>query len=125
MMKNLSLLHKARVRVAENIDDQSERGAAIVAAIGVMIICMSLGVLVISQTIAAQRDSGRNRARTIEIHAAEASVDTLYAQLQQGNFVCNWKTTADDRLGPDEIGVDAKIVYWSKDGTKFPETACP
>ena len=125
MIKNSSLLNKVRTRFVEAVVYRRELGAAMVAAIGVMIICIALGALVISQTIATQRDSGRNRARTIEIHAAEASVDTLYAQLQQGNFVCNWETTAGDRLGPDEVGVEAKITYWNKEGTRFPEDHCP
>src|SRR5690625_2769222 len=103
----------ARMRDIRNHDD--ERGAAIVAAIGVMIICISLGVLIVSQAIASQRDSGRNRARTVEIHSAEAGVDNLHANLQKGNFVCSWKTKDSEALGPDAVGARAELKYWDAD----------
>lgn len=96
-----------------------DRGAAVVAAIGVMIICLALGALVISQAIAAQEDSGRNRARTVEIHNAEGGVDTLYAKLQQGEFVCHWKTTSGDELGPDLVGANAELRYWHESGAEM------
>src|SRR5690625_2941673 len=99
--------------------EHSESGAAMVAAIGVMIICFSLGVLVITQSISSQRDSGRNRARTVEIHSAEGGVDTLHATLQQGQFVCNWFTTEDDALGPDAVGAKAEISYWDAAGNSL------
>lgn len=98
----------------------SERGAAIVAAIGVMIICISLGALIVSQAIATQRDSARNRARTVEIHTAEGGVDSLFARMQEGDFVCDWETTADDALGPDEVGAEAELRYWDADGNHMP-----
>lgn len=120
------LLTRIANRVRSHVvDDDNERGAAMVAAIGVMIICVSLGALVISETIVSQRESGRNRARTVEIHSAEASVDTLYAQLQQGNFVCDWETEPGDLLGPDGVGARAKIQYWDKAGQKFSASDCP
>src|SRR5690625_4199589 len=96
--------------------ERSESGSAMVASIGVMIICVSLGVLVITQAISSQRDSGRNRARTVEIHSAEGGVDTLHATLQQGQFVCNWSTTDGDALGPDAVGAKAEISYWDAAG---------
>src|SRR5690625_644702 len=98
----------------------SERGAAIVAAIGVMIIWRSLGALIVSQAIATQRDSARNRARTVEIHTAEGGVDSLFARMQEGDFVCDWETTADDALGPDEVGAEAELRYWDADGNHMP-----
>src|SRR5690625_346626 len=98
----------------------SERGAAIVAAIGVMIICISLGVLVVSQAINSQRDSGRNRARAVEIHTAEAGVDMIHAKLQKGIFPCAWTMTSegsgDFSLGPDQVGAQATIEYWDENG---------
>src|SRR5690625_525687 len=102
-----------RLRIVRRQDP--DRGAAIVAAIGVMIICMSLGVLIVSQAIASQRDSGRSRARTVEIHDAEAGVDTLHASLQKGEFVCKWETTEGDALGPDGVGSKAELRYWDED----------
>lgn len=96
-----------------------DRGAAVVAAIGVMIICLALGALVISQAIAAQEDSGRNRARTVEIHNAEGGVDTLYAKLQHGEFVCDWQTTSGDELGPDSVGAHAELRYWNESGAEM------
>src|SRR5690625_436046 len=99
--------------------ERSESGSAMVASIGVMIICVSLGVLVITQAISSQRDSGRNRARTVEIHTAEAGVDTLYASMQKGVFPQRWQTTAGDRLGPDEVGAEAEVRYWDEDGVEM------
>src|SRR5690625_2982373 len=114
----------ARMRDIRNHDD--ERGAAIVAAIGVMIICISLGVLIVSQAISTQRDSGRNRARTAEMHTAEAGVDILHSKMQKGEFPCSWTMTFPDiedpeefTLGPDEVGAEAEIKYWDEDGNSI------
>ena len=107
-------LFVSRLGLARSEGEQ--RGAAIVAAIGVTLICISLGALVISQAVLSQRDSGRNRARTVEIHAAEAGVDSLYERLQKGDFVCRWETTEADALGPDAVGAQAEIEYWDGAG---------
>lgn len=120
-------MRKALIQRMQNIRYQDgERGAAIVAAIGVMIICISLGVLIVSQAISTQRDSGRNRARTAEIHTAEAGVDILHSKMQNGEFPCSWTMTyldTDDpeefSLGPDEVGAEAEIKYWDEDGNSI------
>src|SRR5690625_6826049 len=108
------------------IRDYGDRGAAVVAAIGVMIICVSLGVLIVSQAISTQRDSGRNRARTAEMHTAEAGVDILHSKMQKGEFPCSWTMTFPDiedpeefTLGPDEVGAEAEIKYWDEDGNSI------
>src|SRR5690625_237238 len=94
----------------------SDSGSAIVAAIGVMIICLSLGALIISQAIVVQRDSGRDRARTVEVHSAEAAVDQIYHALQQGEFECEMEFP--EPFGPDGVVVSAKLEFWLSDGTK-------
>src|SRR5690625_1464870 len=110
-------LLRERLGLVRNIG--SESGAAIVAAIGVMIICISLGVLIVSQAIASQRDSGRSLVRTVEIHSAEAGVDTLYAKLQMGTFVCGWETAVSEALGPDAVSAKAELKYWDADGNEM------
>src|SRR5690625_17318 len=85
-----------------------------------MIICISLGVLVISQVVSSQRESARDRARTLEIHSAEGIVDQLLSELQRGNFQSEW--IFDEPSGPDGIVTNAKIEYWDKHGNSLCES---
>src|SRR5690625_2562345 len=109
------MLNVVTRRIQKNYNQGGDLGAAIVAAIGVMIICISLGALIISQAISTQRDSGRNRARTVQIHSAEAAVDQIYQSLQHGSFECEFEFN--DQLGPDGVVVKGKLEYWNADGT--------
>src|SRR5690625_4899144 len=78
---------------------KNDKGAAIVAAVGVMLICLSLGALVVSQAIRVNRDSGRDRARTSEVRTAEGVVDAVFKEMQLGNFSCEWPDSGTEPIG--------------------------
>ena len=59
-----------------------DRGVALVMAMGVALIGISVAAIVVTQVIVASNDSGRDRVRTTEVHSAEAAVDATMAELE-------------------------------------------
>lgn len=88
-----------------------DAGVALPAAMGVMIIALSLGALIVATAITSTNDSARNRARTVEVHAAEGLVDIALARLSQGDFICELTS---ERNAVDGVGARAAVTYWDK-----------
>lgn len=61
---------------------QDDSGVALVMAMGVALLGIMVAGVVVTMTIIAANDSGRDRVRTAEVHSAEAAVDTTMAILQ-------------------------------------------
>lgn len=61
---------------------RDDSGVALVMAMGVALLGMIVAGVVVTMTITAANDSGRDRVRTAEIHSAEAAIDTTMAILQ-------------------------------------------
>ncbi len=59
-----------------------DSGVALVMAMGVALLGIIVASIVVTMTITAANDSGRDRVRTAEVHSAEAAVDTTMAILQ-------------------------------------------
>lgn len=59
-----------------------DSGVALVMAMGVALLGIIVAGIVVTMTIVAANDSGRDRVRTAEVHSAEAAVDTTMAILQ-------------------------------------------
>src|SRR5690606_14905820 len=97
-----------------------DEGAALVAAIGVVIIGMMLASVVIAQAIVVGNDSGRDRARMIQVHGAEGAIDQVYGLLEAGS-PCTWPATGQHAVSssPGETSVAASIRYWDKDGNEL------
>lgn len=68
-----------QLRLAMRHDDS---GIALVVAMGVALVGITVASLVIAQTVMASSDSGRDRLRTTEVHAAEAAIDATMAELE-------------------------------------------
>jgi hypothetical protein len=97
-----------------------DKGSALVAAIGVAIIGLMLSLVVVSVSIVATRDAGRDRVRTVEIHAAESVLDTTVLSLETGA-----PCTVDPIVvggGTTAVNVDVTIEY--TDASKNPLTSC-
>jgi len=62
--------------------DHDDRGVALVLAMGVALIGISVAAIVVTQVIVASNDSGRDRVRTTEVHSAEGAVDATMAELE-------------------------------------------
>lgn len=90
---------------------RGDTGSAIVAAVAVAFIALSLGVLIITVAISTAQDSGKDRQRTSQVHAAEAGVDQVYYDLQTGQTPC---TLPRFEVGsaPDVTYVDARVDYY-------------
>lgn len=110
--------HRPSVRQRVNERGESgERGSAVIAAIAVALIVLALGTVVVTQSIVVSRDSGRDRARTVQVHGAEGLVDAVYAQLESST-PCAWPTTGVEvvNTAPGSTDVVASIAYWDADG---------
>ncbi len=101
-----------------------DRGSALVAAIGVALIGMALATVVVSATIVGARDSGRDRASTLQVHSAEGGVDAVFSQLETGT-PCTWPATGllVQSTSPSATSVTASVSYWDASGTQLPCSA--
>ena len=94
----------------------SERGTALMAAIAVAIIGMALATVVVSNAISSAASSGRDRARTTDVHSAEGALDVVFSQLEDGT-PCAWPTAGsfDALTTPTKSSVKATVAYFDKD----------
>lgn len=101
--------------------DDHERGGALVAALAVALIGMALASVVIANTIRSVNDSGRDRARTSEVHSAEGAVDAVFAELEDGT-PCTWPATGAFTSGsaPSTTTVSATVAYFNAAGAALP-----
>jgi len=97
-----------------------DEGSALIAALGVAMIGIVFSVMAVSIAIQATQDSGRDRTRTTEIHAAESALDTAIMSLQDG-APC---TIADSVVGggANSVDVHTTIEYFDED--HYPLTDC-
>jgi len=79
-MRNLRHLFAQRANAARD-----DSGIALVVAMGVALIGITVASVVIAQTIIAASDSGRDRLRTTEVHSAEAAIDATMAELEMSS----------------------------------------
>lgn len=104
-----------RTRISQANEDS---GVALVAAMGVALIGMTVASLVIAQTIMASNDSGRDRLRTVEIHTAEAAIDATMARLET-SAPC---TIDDEEFGTGTQGthIEVEIIYYAEAAPTVP-----
>jgi len=90
-----------------------DRGSALIAALAVAFIGMALAMVVVAQAILTSNDSGRDRARTVQVHGAEGAVDATFAALEIGT-PCRWPATGTSLIStaPDQTGVSVTIRYY-------------
>ena len=90
-----------------------DRGSALIAALAVAFIGMALAMVVVTQAILTSNDSGRDRARTVQVHGAEGAVDATFAALEIGT-PCRWPATGTSLIStaPDQTGVSVTIRYY-------------
>lgn len=98
-------------------DRGRDEGSALVSSMAVALIVMALATVVVTQTIVVSRDSGRDRARTVQVHGAEGLVDAVYAELE-GATPCTWPTSGVEvvNTAPGSTDVLATIDYYDENG---------
>ena len=98
---------------------QDDSGVALVMAMGVALLGMMVAGIVVTMTIIAANDSGRDRVRTAEVHTAEAAIDTTMAILQ-ATTPCPGPAFSGITYGsgPEASTVAVTIDYY-KDATKL------
>ncbi len=63
-------------------DTRDDAGIALVTVLGMAILGTTIALVVVTMSIMVAQDSGRDRTRTIEVHAAEAALDATMAELE-------------------------------------------
>ncbi|UJP38935.1 hypothetical protein [Cellulomonas palmilytica] len=98
-------------------DARDDRGSVLVAAVAVALVGAMLAVLVVATVISAARSSGKDRARSTEVHSAEGVVDTVY-ELLETTTPCRWPATGSAVTGtsPSVVRGSADVAYFDKDG---------
>jgi len=106
-----------RIQPRRHVSGDRERGSALVAALAVAIIGMALASVVVATVIVASKDSGRDRARTLEVHSAEGAVDAVFAELES-TTPCTWPASGAlvQDTSPSSTSVTATITYWNATG---------
>ena len=101
------------------IEAAKDSGVALVAAIGVAVVGAALSVTVLAQAIQITNDSARDRIRTVEVHAAEAALDSALGLLET-TTPCG--TTETVGQGATAVDVTVSIQYY--DGTSPTPMTC-
>ncbi|MFI2752062.1 hypothetical protein ACGIF2_01330 [Cellulomonas sp. P22] len=98
-----------------------ESGSALVAALAVALIGIALASVVVANAIVAANDSGRDRARTLEVHSAEGAVDAVFSELET-TTPCVWPASGAlvQDTSPSATSVTATVTYWDALGTELP-----
>ena len=95
---------------------RGDAGVALVMAMGIALIGMTVAVIVVSAVVIASNDSGRDRVRTVEIHSAEAAIDATMAELQAGVPCTPSFSPVSYGSGVTATTVDVTIAYYSDTG---------
>src|SRR5947209_10300077 len=97
---------------------REDDGIALLVTLSVMIVASMLALLVVNLTIQSDHNAGVDRQRTLTINAAEAGVDSSYAQLESAavatGLPCRWPSTGTYSLKsyPDPTKVAATITFY-------------
>lgn len=93
---------------------RDDSGSALMMAIGVALLGVALATIVVAQAVTVSRDSGRDRIRTIEVHAAEAVLDATMLAMETGS-----PCSSTDQVigsGATAVSIDVDIAYFDEDG---------
>ncbi len=98
---------------------RDESGVALVMAMGVALMGIMVAGVVVTMTIVAANDSGRDRVRTAEVHTAEGAVDTTMAILQTAT-PCPSPAFSGTTYGSGTSATTVEVtIEYYKDATKL------
>ncbi len=95
---------------------RGDSGVALVMAMGIALIGMTVAIIVVTAVVMASNDSGRDRVRTVEVHSAEAAIDATMAELQTGVPCTPSFSPASYGSGVTKTTVTVDIEYYDDDG---------
>jgi Tfp pilus assembly protein PilX len=110
---------------------RDERGAAMILALIVTMVVITLSIVIVNQSIHAANTSGFDRRRTIAVSAAEAGVDDYYHYLNDLSHAgatlstVNCTRTGSVTTGPNEASWTASLTFYTGSGSTYTETTCP
>ncbi|MDN4474493.1 hypothetical protein QQX09_01335 [Demequina sp. SYSU T00192] len=95
---------------------RGDSGVALVMAMGIALIGMTVAIIVVTAVVMASNDSGRDRVRTVEVHSAEAAIDATMAELQTGVPCAPSFSPASYGTGVTKTTVTVDIDYYDDSG---------
>ncbi len=104
------------MKLSRKQSHHDDRGIALVMAMGVALIGISVAALVITQVIIAANDSGRDRLRTTEVHSAEGAVDATMAELEVASPCAPSFSPLTYGSGTQTTQVTVEIKYFNASG---------
>ena len=109
-----------RLHLRHGDHHRREDGNALVVAVMVTAVCLSLALVGVQTGITAGRSSGVDRQRLLAINAAESGVDGGYSAIQRGllNPPCS-ASSANVRSGPDVASYTTSITYYDANGASL------
>lgn len=99
-----------------------DEGIAIVAAVAVAMLVGMLAITLVTIAVYETRATGRDRARSVAVAAAEARVDSLIAAIQStapGSLPCG-PLTDTLSLAADDLSRAATVTYYDQSGAVVP-----
>lgn len=101
----------------------SDEGSALIIAVMVTAVCLSLALVGLQVAMSGSRASGVDRQRLLAVNAAEAGVDAGYTAIQAGGLTPPCAISAASvRSGPDVASYSSIIKYYNAAGTELPCT---
>jgi len=101
-----------------------DQGNALIVAIMIVGVCMSLAIIGVQVAMSATRASGVDRQRLLAVNAAEAGVDGGYVAIQNGGLTPPCSISMGSvKSGPDTAQFDTNIRYF--DAAGLPLTSGP
>ncbi len=101
-----------------------DRGSALLIAVLVTSVCLSLTLVGVHLAVSSSRSSGVDRQRVLAVNAAEAGVDSAYTAIQAAgvNLPCAL-ASGDVHAAPDTASYTTAVTYFDASGAKL--NTCP
>ena len=102
---------------------RDDGGNALLIAVMVTAVCLSLTLVGVQLAVASSRSSGVDRQRVLAVNAAEAGVDSAYTAIQAAgaNLPCTL-ASGNVRSAPDTASYSTAVTYYDAAGAAL---ACP
>lgn len=115
---------------SRRVQGRDDRGVALVAAMGVVMLVGILVTVAIAIALSEAQQTGRDRQRSAGVSLAESQVDLTLARIQSappaqlGSSLCGTSTSTSG-VGGDGYDVETTITYYNAAGVEVPCGAVP
>ena len=110
--------------VPSRLKSADDSGSALMIAVMVVGVCLSLAMVGVTVAVSSTRASGVDRQRVLAVDAAEAGVDSAFGAIQSGGLAppCSL-AAATVKSGPDTASYGTTVAYYDAAGAQLGCTA--